>query len=231
MTEDSDEETLCDIYVFEAQSNKLIVTMLVFGFSKITHASLTGVSKDIITFLMNTSSHMEKEVNASIQPIPAVSRGEVILTKAFKAQLRKLSSVRADLIEMLSKITDISLEEFTNEATMEDLGIDSPMVTEMLNEILKAFGINIDMITFLFFANIRAVTAYLDETSGNSKTTDIAAGIQIVLPTTASTAPKTAPQKLDFSPIRSSIPAAHEVFEQIQYNYERIAIETKAANF
>ena len=215
LTEDSDKETLCDVYVLEAESKKLVIAMLGFNFFKTTHTSLARMSKDVNVPLGDASSSVGKESKASFHPVPVASKREESLTKKPKAPPKKSSSVRADLIELLSKVTDIPVEDLTDEATLEDIGIDSLMVTEVLNEYQKAFGVNIDMTTFLFFETVRAVTTHLDEKLGNSQDADMGAEAQTCGPAAASTAAPTTQERPKISPSRPSIPAAHQAFEEI----------------
>ena len=223
LTEDSDKETQCDVYVFEAESKKLVIAILGFRFFKVSHMSFARTLKNVNIPL--------GDAYTSLQPVPVVSKGKEPLTETPKTPPKKSTSVRSDLIELLSKVTDIHLEELTDEATLEDLGIDSLMVTEVLTEIQKAFGIDIDLTVFLFFENIRAVTTHLDEKLGNSADADIAAEAQTGGPATASTAATTTQEEPKTSPNKPLILAAHEAFEEIRHDYDRIAVETKAANF
>ena len=165
LTEDSDKEPLCDVYVFEAESRKLVMVSLGFSFSffKSSRASLAMILKDANTS-MDASPIEKKGAKASFEPVP---RKEPLI-ESLKAKPKESSSVRADLIDLLSKVTDIPIEEINDEATLGDLGIDSLMANDVLNELQKAFGVPIDMTEFLFFGNVCAVTAHLDERLGNS---------------------------------------------------------------
>ena len=231
LTEDSDKETLCDVYVFEAESKKLVVVILGFSFFKSSRASLARILKDVNISPGDASLTIDRVPKASLQPMAMTSKREESFSESFKAISKKSSSVRADLIDLLSSITDIPVEEMADEATLEDLGIDSLMATEVINEIQKAFGISIDMTAFLFFENIRAVIAYLDEKLGNPKDAITATETQNGGPTSASTAATNSQAKPKPSPGGPSILAAQEAFAEIEHDYDRIAVETKAADF
>ena len=69
---------------------------------------------------------------------------------------------------MLHNVTDIPLEEIKDDSTLDDLGIDSLMATELLNDVRATFGVTIDLTTLLFFPNMRAAWGHLDSKLGIS---------------------------------------------------------------
>ena len=88
LTEDSDKETLCDVYVFEAESKKLVVVILGFSFFKSSRASLARVLKDVYISLGDASSNVDKETEASLQPMPMTSKREEPLIEVSKPSQR-----------------------------------------------------------------------------------------------------------------------------------------------
>ena len=232
LTEDSQKETLCDVYVvFEAESRKLVVVILGFSFFKSSRVSLARILKDVNTSIEDTSSIENRGPQASLQPVPIMGDTQEPLLESLGTKPKKSFSVRADLVDLLSKVTDIPEEEISNETTLEDLGIDSLMANEVLREIQKAFGISIDMTAFLFFDNIGAVTAHLDEKLDNFKSLDTAGEGQANESHLATTAAMHSQEKPKASSGGPSMPAAQQAFEEVQHGYDRIAVETKAADF
>jgi acyl carrier protein len=53
------------------------------------------------------------------------------------------------------------VEDIKDGSTLDDLGIDSLMATELLNDVRAAFGVTIDLTTLLFFPNMRAAWKHL----------------------------------------------------------------------
>ena len=117
--------------------------------------------------------------------------------------------------------------------SLEDLGIDSLLVTEVLNEIQATFNLEIDLNTFLFFPNLEAICNHIDSALG------VAAD---VLPTAAPSAPvevKTngiaaaprAPATTHQDDSRPSLPHAQKVFADCKDAYERAVVETQAVDF
>src|SRR5207253_261035 len=67
----------------------------------------------------------------------------------------KLSrSKRPELVRLLSEITDVPVGEIKDESSLEDLGIDSLMATEVLNNVRSVLGLTIDLTTFTFFPDV-----------------------------------------------------------------------------
>ena len=156
LTEDNDRRTVCDIYVFEAESKKLVMTILDYSFSRASQSVVAGMLKGVNESTTGASASIDEERKAPVVLEPPTSKSS---EKVPKSQTKKPPSKRGDLIELLHKVTDIPAEGLTDESTLEEFGIDSLMVTEVLR---AAFGLDIDLTDFLFLPNIRAICAYID---------------------------------------------------------------------
>ena len=232
LTEDNDRRTVCDIYVFEAESKKLVITILDYSFSRASQSVVARILKGVNGSITVGSASTNEEKQAPVVLEPPTSK---ISEKLPKSQAKKPSSKRSNLIELLHKVTDIPAEELTDESTLEELGIDSLMVTEVLNEIRAAFGLNIDLTDFLFLPNIRAICAHIDSKLGiaadpnDNEVETISDGGDVPHANESSAAntletPKT-------SSDRPSLTSAHKAFEEIRYEHDRIGVEVQAANF
>ncbi|KAH6712937.1 BcPKS19, polyketide synthase [Leptodontidium sp. MPI-SDFR-AT-0119] len=139
--------------------------------------------------------------------------------------LKRPPSKRAALFQVLSNVTDIPVEELKDEATLEDLGIDSLMATEVLNDVRTALGVTIDLTTFLFFSNLQAMTAYESDSDScqvNTPTSEIeTSNSGSVLGLTK------APQSLP----RPKIVSAYDAFNGIRLHYDLLAVGAKAIGF
>ena len=67
----------------------------------------------------------------------------------------------ADLRGLLQTVTEVPLDMLKNEATFEELGIDSLMVTELLTELRKAFDVDIPSSDFQNVSDIKSLSQYL----------------------------------------------------------------------
>ncbi|KAI1499966.1 hypothetical protein F5X99DRAFT_430171 [Biscogniauxia marginata] len=80
----------------------------------------------------------------------------------------RVPGVERQLREMLSKMTDIPLEQFQGDVKLSDLGIDSLMATEIVSEVYEVFNISIPqehLQDLLTFASLRD---YLDARGAGS---------------------------------------------------------------
>ncbi len=75
-------------------------------------------------------------------------------------------SKRQELLQILSNVTGFPIGEIRDDSTLDDLGIESLMATEVLNDIRLALGLTIDLSSFLFFPDLKALAAHVDEKLG-----------------------------------------------------------------
>ncbi len=139
----------------------------------------------------------------------------------------------------MHNVTDIPLEDLKEKSTLDDLGIDSLMATEVLNDIRLELGLTIDLVTFLDFPDIGAIAAYIDsfDNDGNEDSSSTEGVILTpaipLIPTSAPTSEllASAGQQL-FNPgerqSRPSIQSAYDSFKQIEFEYDQLAEGTKA---
>jgi acyl transferase domain-containing protein/SAM-dependent methyltransferase/acyl carrier protein len=230
MTESSDDEAAADAYVFDPLSKKLVFAAFGCHFSKMSQALL---------------ARMLKGVNRSMDTGPSASKATVqkheeIAIDDFESDGNGLSSKREELFNVLHNVTDIPLEDISDDSTLDDLGIDSLMATELLNDVRTAFGVTIDLTTLLFFPNMRAAWEHLDEKLGISPAVNTpatsesiseqngvsAAELMEKLPETVE---ESHPESQDVStPLLND---AYQSFQEIKSGFDEHAIETKAAGF
>ena len=230
LIEDSEKEILCDVYVFEAERRKLVIAMLGFIFFKSNRASLRRMLKDIKVSPGGDDSYPNEQGKSPFQPMPS-SENERSLGESSEVKSKKSSDIRAGLIQLFSDVTDIPKDEISDEGTLEDLGIDSLMVTEVLNEIKRVFGVTIDMTTFLFFENVQTVTSHLADSLGISNDANMVSEQPIDGPATAIPGITNFKTHSGFCSAELDIPATQKAFDEIQYDYDEIAVDNRAADF
>ena len=250
MTEGGESDALCDAYVFEAESKKMVMTALGLDFSKMSQSVLARMLESV-----NRSSTAGKPSDMTVRQMSERPLGEAseMPTQAAKpvkpANLtKKSSSKRADLLKVLHNVTDIPLEDLKDESRLEDLGIDSLMATEVLNDIRTVLGLTIDLATFLFFPNVQSIVDHIDSKLGGSdEKSDInevdtpAPKVKILtsngVPTGANSLLEhsmpvpLAPYISADSSIRPCITSAYNAFKEIRFGYDQLAVRTKAVNF
>ncbi|KAK6214045.1 hypothetical protein LQW54_004820 [Pestalotiopsis sp. IQ-011] len=75
-------------------------------------------------------------------------------------------SKRADVYQLLHRVTDIPLEEFQGDRSLEYIGIDSLMITEVLTELNAAFPVDMTMDTILSFPSLRQLAIHINSALG-----------------------------------------------------------------
>ncbi|KAI1115963.1 BcPKS19, polyketide synthase [Nemania sp. NC0429] len=234
MSEGGETDASADAYVFEARSRKMVMAAFGFRFSKMPRALLGKILKNVNQ--PGTTSTKPQQAEAEVEFEAAESTGPV--APHVTSSPRKCSSMRHDVLQILSNVTDVPVNELSFESTLDDLGIDSLMATEVLNDIRTALGITIDLTTFLFFSNVQALVAYVDESLGvgsegedidtpSSPTTDhsdadLNRHQEEVRPST--------PLPLN-SVNRPSITSAAGAFEDTRLGFDQLAELTKAVGF
>jgi len=132
---------------------------------------------------------------------------------------------------------------------LDDLGVDSLMATEVLNDIRSALGLTIDLSSFLFFPNIGALVAHVHEKLGvnggrgdgasikaPASSTDSGVGdMAYNTPINASSRPRQKqPQELrspNTTNQLAAITSALGAFEETRLNYDQLAESTQAVDF
>jgi SAM-dependent methyltransferase/acyl carrier protein len=216
LTEDTNERTVSDVYIFDKKSQQVVIAFIGFVFTR------TSVS------VLQRSLRSVNSGGSGANPTPAPAGVAPISVTA--ARVSAESSKASKVLEVLHNVTDVPMNEIALDSTLEDLGIDSLLVTEVLNEMQTAFGLEIDLNTFLFFPNVKTVCDHIDLALGvgADMTTETAAWAEAkVNGTTVRSAPATT---LDVGS-RPSLQRAQKVFADCKDAYERAAVETKAVEF
>lgn len=220
LTEDTEERTVCDVYIFDKKSQKVVIAFIGFVFKR---KSVSGLQRSLRSINSSGPGANPTPAPAGAAPIAAPKQVAVVETSIRPSKASKV-------LEVLHNITDILLDDITLDSTLEDLGIDSLLVTEVLNEMQAAFGLEIDLSTFLFFPSIKAVCEYVDSALGVSTDATIVApalaetkGSGAAVPSLAATAPGALS--------RPSLPQAQRIFANCKDAYVRAAVKTKAVGF
>ncbi|KAE9372419.1 BcPKS19, polyketide synthase [Stipitochalara longipes BDJ] len=228
MTENGDDDVAADAYVFDSVSKKLVFAAFGCQFSKMSQALL---------------GRMLKGVNRSNDSAPLakkhIPQKLEISNEDFESDGNELSSKREEFFTVLHNVTDIPLEEIKDDSTMDDLGIDSLMATELLNDVRAAFGVTIDLTTLLFFPNMRAAWEHLDSKLGVSPVLNTPASSEGIFEQNGVTTDELTeklPETVEelTKPLGSPTPSltdAYQSFQQIKYGFDKHAVETKAAKF
>ncbi|KAJ8066571.1 hypothetical protein OCU04_005623 [Sclerotinia nivalis] len=221
LTEDTEERTVSDVYIFDKKSQKIVIAFIGFVF---TRTSVSVLQRSLRSVNMGGPG-------ANPTPKPAGASAPTIVAAASATGGAPAQSSRTPkILEVLHNVTDVPMDELTPDATLEEIGIDSLLVTEVLNEIQSSFGLEIDLNTFLFLPNIQAVCDHIDSALGVvpgatvEASAPAAAKVNGVSKVSAS---PTIPEG-DSTP---SFQRAQKLFAENKDAYERAAFQTKAVGF
>ena len=159
----SSKEVTNDIFVFDRASKSLVVIILGARFTKV---SMTSLAKSLsrVNSSGPTAGTTAPNSKASKMPIHVVSEKEVSLTPIIQTRVDHIPPATQtidfgrDLRDLLHRVTDVPLSSLTNESTIEDLGIDSLMVTEVIAELRKTFDVEISPEEFQSLPDVRSLS-------------------------------------------------------------------------
>ena len=166
MTDSSEEGTSVDVYVFEAESRRLVLMALGMDFSRIACSTLTrlldgagGVDR------VKTKTGAE-ETKAETE----AARGDPVSTPTNTTTRQKPKGApgtkRPEIFQIIANIADVCIEEILGDITLPDIGIDSLGVTEMISDISSILHVNLDLSTMLVLPDIDALVAHIDQQLG-----------------------------------------------------------------
>lgn len=168
-TRHSKTELTCDVFAIDPRSGKLVLTFMSAKFKSVSIRSLRRLLSRL-----NTSSSVEpgpSKVNStttatasrSVDQTEARQQPSIQEEKAKPSQdsgpnaAAKLREVQ----ETLSELIGIPIEELQPSSSLDDVGIDSLMITEVVSEIKKRFGVSIDSSALQSLSDVQSLVAYI----------------------------------------------------------------------
>ncbi|KAI9884810.1 MAG: Type I Iterative PKS [Watsoniomyces obsoletus] len=165
-TPTGEKELVNDIFVFDATTKSMVLMVLGAHFSKVMISSLTRVLSRANTTRPDTTGPTKKAL-ASVMPVRVMPDNDPVLMAATSSMENKKTAEKAtleldtDLRRLLSKVTDVPMEDFKDDATLEDLGVDSLMINEVQSEVCKHFQIDIPASDFENLSDVKSLRGYL----------------------------------------------------------------------
>ena len=226
LTEDTKERTVSDVYIFDKKSQQVVIAFMGFVFTRTSVSVLQQSLRSVNTG--GASANPTRAPAGTAPPLPKpISTVNGTTTAPAGGASRKTK-----VYEVLSNVTDIPIDELRHDMTLEEIGIDSLLVTEVLNEIQAAFSLEIDLNTFLFFPNVEAVCNYIDSALGvATETPTTSHSSSVEAKTNGVTAVPSAQAAVHRGDSRPSLSHAQKVFTDCKDAYVRAAVETQAVGF
>jgi malonyl CoA-acyl carrier protein transacylase len=166
----SDKTLVNDIFVFDPQTGDLLIVFLGAIFQSVSLKSLARtLSKLNGTFSPNSSQSSGKVVIE--QSLKAKPEYEAAMTKVTSnvqdtvhvngTSYSSPSETLQKLRQLLSKVIEIPIEDVQPTATLAEVGIDSLMSTDVLNEIKAQFNVEISASDFLELTSVQSIAQKL----------------------------------------------------------------------
>ncbi|KAK6852921.1 polyketide synthase [Apiospora arundinis] len=165
MTDNTEDHTSVDVYVFDKDSKRLVFTALGMDFSKISCSLLTrildgaGVDKPNVAATPDVHVATQRSENDG----DALQKSDISTTDQ---ALGSSGSKRAEVFHIIANIADVDVEEIAGEITLPDVGIDSLGVTEMISDVSSMLHVDLDLATMLALSDINALVAHIDSQLG-----------------------------------------------------------------
>ena len=165
-------EIVNDIFVFERKSKSLVLVVLGAHFLKVLVSSLTKVLSRANTARLhvgNGTVNVASDSDSSIRSQSLPKKYPVLLTADPTVQTSVdpscrddgTSTIDTDIRKLLHRVTDIQIEDFHDDSTLEELGIDSLMITEVMSEVCRFFEVVISATEFATLLDIKSLRDYL----------------------------------------------------------------------
>ena len=168
----SEKELINDIFVFDIKSKGLAMIILGVRFTKVSVGSLTKVlsranvdgseTKATDAPPLSHTAPQARTIVGEAQTLTMPTEHDVVpLIVEPVLESRPTMDVDLELRKLLHKVTEVPMDALSIDSTLEELGIDSLMITEVLGEISITFGIEIPTDDPLNLVNIRSLWQYL----------------------------------------------------------------------
>lgn len=148
-----------DVYIFDSESGKMVMAGFGFHFYKMVRAVLGRILKHANQSPASNQTAGDDNAATSIKDL--VRRKDPATNTISEPNGSQSGTrIRAQLFQLISAATDVPLETISDESTMDNLGIDSLMATEILNDLRVILDLRIDLNTFLFFPTMGALVSH-----------------------------------------------------------------------
>ena len=159
-----------DIFVFDRESKSLVLIVLGAYFTRVLITSLTRVlsraNKSEKQGEQNRLIALPETIMSKQSPVVLPSLQVATPSKPARRPKQKrledeTSTIDLDIRKLLHRVTDVPMEDFKDDSTLEDLGVDSLMITEVMSEVCKFFELEISAADFANLLDVKSLRNYL----------------------------------------------------------------------
>ncbi|CAO2655483.1 Nn.00g105470.m01.CDS01 [Neocucurbitaria sp. VM-36] len=233
-----------DVFVYDEQRANLALVML-------------GVCLTSAGALVSSLPALVQQPTVSTPKATIEAKSTIVAPEATKEQENSTqsggkdakSSIFEDICGLLETLADIPADEITNDASFDDLGVDSLMVIEVVSELQSMFKVEMPLDEMEQLTDLDSLVHYLDGKGavGSSYVEGAGSDSSSASVTSRSTAPSTPPEPEELNPEqqwRSETPKSvasevldlgshgiQDAFSNIRLDFERHAAQTGATAF
>ncbi|KAL5361507.1 hypothetical protein BJX96DRAFT_185313 [Aspergillus floccosus] len=152
-------ELVNDIFVFDASTKELVMTLFGLRFAKVPTASLKRALERANAVPSPGQTPSAKVTEPST--IPQKPQPASASPKPTRAAPAADAQTRTATMALLNEVADVPLSEITDSAQLEDLGIDSLMAAELLSAIRERFNLDIPTSTFTSIVDFKGLYKHI----------------------------------------------------------------------
>ena len=173
-TKSGDRSVSNDIYVFDASTRGLVLIVMGAFFTRVSISSLTKVLSQANNKTFGTTSPKSPAKESTRSPArgkPALQVRPQLPPKSTKVRLKPVAApatptsaktnLDTEIRLLIHRVADVPIDDLKVDASLEGLGIDSLMVTEVASEMATFFGVEIDPHDFETLPDIKSLSNYV----------------------------------------------------------------------
>ena len=170
-TRKDDKEVVSDVFIFDPASQRLMMVILGVRFTKVLTSSLRKALSRA-----NQAPSSLGSAAAAMEIDPALKTGSPKAKLAGVSKEQRLATakevipddIESKVKQLLHRVADVPSELINKQASMEELGIDSLMATELLSEAKDTLSIDISFDEFQSLTSFKSLCDYISAKKGNS---------------------------------------------------------------
>jgi acyl transferase domain-containing protein/acyl carrier protein len=234
-------ETTCDIFVF-GQNHQLSMVILDVTFTRVQIGSLRqGLGNPLACPKLTTSHYLGATETLEYTEPPAIQTqtpDPPQLIERTTTHSTNLPDLAQALFDLLVRVADVDSDALHKDVLIGDLGVDSLMGMEVVDEINNFFSINIDVSEFMAVTDVgslceliaKRTSSFFYNSEPESKTeSDMSGGL--LTPATSNTKPLSDKEDSQAVSTGGSLHSALEAFDIIRDEFEVFAKETGCDKF
>jgi malonyl CoA-acyl carrier protein transacylase/acyl carrier protein/SAM-dependent methyltransferase len=160
-------EVLNNIFVFDKATRELVFVVLGARFTRVLISSLSRVLGRANKGESTNSTAAEGQIQptvqtSSIQPRPKfVEAPSQLLEMHQPTIIKPARDIMGEIKTLLNRVAEIPMDQFKDNASLIDIGVDSLMITEVMNELATHFKLDIPTDEFANLPDLKALEIYL----------------------------------------------------------------------